>query len=91
MWRELWNGVTVLFYNLFHFMEDTGLLQVENELHLQVLHLVFIPLIQNHLDRFRDAIQRRPLRTENQRTPLQLWLSGQIQETEPDIEVCCSS
>lgn len=87
MWRELWNGVTVLFYNLFHFMEDTGLLQVENELHLQVLHLVFIPLIQNHLDRFRDAIQRRPLRTENQRTPLQLWLSGQIQETEPDIEI----
>ncbi|XP_053380858.1 uncharacterized protein LOC123533407 isoform X3 [Mercenaria mercenaria] len=32
--------------------------------------------IQAHLDRFTEALRRRPLRTENNRTPLQLWLTS---------------
>ncbi len=67
-------------------------MQVDCELHLQVLHLVYMPLIQNHLDKFSAAMQRRPLRTEHNRSPLQLWLGGQVneQEVEQDIEVFLS-
>jgi len=78
LWREIWAGVTSLYYGLFYFLEDQGLLQMENELHLQVLHLVYIPLIQHQLDRFMAALQRRPLRTEHNQSPLQLWVNGQV-------------
>ncbi|XP_053376215.1 uncharacterized protein LOC123546669 [Mercenaria mercenaria] len=86
LWRELWNGVNVTFYNLFHFMEDQGVLLIDMELHLQILHFVYLPLIQSHLDRFLAAMQRRPLRTESNRSPMQLWLSYQLQDLEPDID-----
>lgn len=51
---------------------------MNNEVHVKALHFVFIPRIQEHLDKFRAAFIRRPLRTANYRTPLQLWISGQI-------------
>ena len=70
-------------------MEDQGILQIDNELHLQILHLVYLPIIQDHLDRFSAAMQRRPLRTENNRTPMQLWLSGRHEDEdfEPNVDV----
>ena len=59
-------------------MEDSGILDVMNEIHLMALHLVFLPRIQVHLEKFQEAISRRPLRTEGNKTPLQLWISGQL-------------
>ncbi|ESO98489.1 hypothetical protein LOTGIDRAFT_174258 [Lottia gigantea] len=59
-------------------MEEENILQPTNEVHLEALHYVFIPRIQNHLDEFREAFIRRPLRTANQKTPLQMWIEGQI-------------
>lgn len=51
---------------------------MNNEVDVKALHFVFIPRIQEHLDKFRAAFMRRPLRTANYKTPLQLWISGQI-------------
>ncbi|XP_053386142.1 uncharacterized protein LOC128550671 isoform X2 [Mercenaria mercenaria] len=76
LWREIWTGCTSLYYSLFYNMEDEGILDVSSELHIMLLHLVFLPRIQSHLDRFAEALRRRPLRTENSNTPLQLWLTG---------------
>ena len=52
-------------------MEDQEILQVGNEQHLLILHLVYLPMIQDHLDRFCSAVQRCPPRTENNRSPKQ--------------------
>jgi hypothetical protein len=60
-------------------MEDDGLLDVDNEIHLLVLHVVFLRRIQSSIDQFVDAGSRRPLRTEHKRTSLQLWISGQLE------------
>ena len=70
-------------------MEDQQILDVTNELHMQVLHLVFLPRMQLCLDRFTETLKRRPLRTENNRSPLQLWVSGQPLDPEfnPHAEV----
>ncbi|KAK3581807.1 hypothetical protein CHS0354_028814 [Potamilus streckersoni] len=84
LWRELWSGCTATYYQLFFHMEDIGILQIENELHLQVLHLVYLRRIQTHLDQFCEALKRRPLRTENNRSPMQLWILGQVQN--PTLE-----
>ncbi|XP_045202384.2 uncharacterized protein LOC123555860 [Mercenaria mercenaria] len=77
-WREMWQGCTCTFYNLFWSLEGQGILDVDNEMHILALHLVYLPRIQRCLDKFCAAVARRPLRTENQRTPMQMWISGQV-------------
>ncbi|XP_078318026.1 uncharacterized protein LOC144620608 [Crassostrea virginica] len=79
-WSDLWDGCICLFYCIFTFLECQNLLDMNNELHMKALHFVFIPRIQEHLDKFRASFIRRPLRTANYRTPLQLWISGQVQD-----------
>ena len=37
---------------------------------------MFIPVIQQHLDLFRQGWAHHSLRTEHNRTPHQLWISG---------------
>lgn len=71
----MWAGVTSVYYTLFYSMENDGILDPTSEVHIMLLHLVFVPRIQAHLDRFAEALRRRPLRTENNQTPLQLWLT----------------
>ncbi|XP_060077254.1 uncharacterized protein LOC132556835 [Ylistrum balloti] len=77
-WRELWPGVVTLYYQIFHHMEIESVLDPDDETHLLALHLVFKSRIQQHLDVFRDSFCRRPIRTEGNQTPLQLWIRGQI-------------
>ena len=43
---------------------------------MYALHFVFIPIIQCHLDMFRQGWANHSLRTEKNRTPLQLWIVG---------------
>ncbi|XP_052215807.1 uncharacterized protein LOC127834199 [Dreissena polymorpha] len=76
LWREVWNGATSLYYSLFYNIEDEGILDVSNEIHIALLHLVFLPRNQSHLDRFAEALRRRTPRTENKCTPIQLWITG---------------
>ncbi|WAR11835.1 hypothetical protein MAR_026015 [Mya arenaria] len=77
-WRELWQGCTNTYYNLFWRMEMDGILNVGNENHLLALHLVYLKRIQTSVDRFVQATSQRPLRTEHGRTPMQLWIMGQV-------------
>ena len=77
-----------MFYVLFYSMEDCGILDVNDEIHLMALHCVYLPRVQKHLDQFKDGISRRPLRTEGNKSPLQLWISGQLldpRRNTPDV------
>ncbi|XP_078315098.1 uncharacterized protein LOC111130269 isoform X4 [Crassostrea virginica] len=85
LWREVWTGCTSYYYQLFTYMEDNALLDVINEQNIQALHLVFKPKIQQHLDSFVEALIRRPLRSENSQTPMQLWIRGQA--LDPNLEI----
>ena len=40
------------------------------------LHIVFIPIIQKHLDMCRHGWAHHSIRTENNKTPMQLWVLG---------------
>ena len=85
LWREVWTGCTSYYYQLFTYMEDNALLYVINEQNIQALHLVFKPKIQQHLDSFVEALIRRPLRSENSQTQMQLWIRGQA--LDPNLEI----
>ena len=76
LWRDLYSSCVCFFYLFFYLLEDLDLLDPNNPIDLYVLHLVFLPLIQRQLDIFRNGWANHPLRTERNRTPLQLWILG---------------
>ena len=76
LWRDIFQGCTGVFYDLFCEMEGLGLLDPNNDTHLWCLHSIFLPLINNHLTSWKDAWIRHPLSSEKNKTPLQLWIQG---------------
>ncbi|XP_060761028.1 uncharacterized protein LOC132870981 [Neoarius graeffei] len=79
LWRDVWMGVTNVFYHIFHTLEEEGLLDLSNGTHFFCLHYVFLPRLQASLDVFREGWDNHPLRTEQNLTPNQLWEIGQMQ------------
>lgn len=90
LWRDLFQGCTVLYYNLFNHMESVGLLQPENDVHIYSLHYVYLPRINASVRAFRDAWNRHPMSSERGLSPHQQWIAGiaqfdgeQFNEPEP--------
>ena len=78
-WRNLFEGCVSFFYLLFYSLEEANLLNPDDVVDLCALHFVFLPIIQRHLDTFREAWCSHPIRTEHNRTPHQLWILGMQQ------------
>ena len=53
-----------------------GILDHESEVHLWCLPFVFLPVINNHLQSWREAWIHHPLRTERNMSPIKLWIKG---------------
>ena len=47
-----------------------------NEIHLFAMHFVFLPRINKMMKEFQSTWNNHSLRTENNRSPLQLWTEG---------------
>ncbi|KAL5017212.1 hypothetical protein ScPMuIL_006801 [Solemya velum] len=77
LWRDVFDGVLCFYYRLFNFLEDEGLLDPLNELHLLALHYVFLPKINEKLKIWRGAWDRHKLRTTKE-SPICLWPAGQL-------------
>lgn len=84
LWRDVFSTCLSSFYHLFYSLEDNGLLVADNDIDLFCLHYVFLPRINLHLNVFSQAYSRHRLRTERNRSPLQLWLSGMLHGGEND-------
>lgn len=79
LWRDLYSGCICFFYHFCHFLEHVGMLNVDDALDVYALHFVMIPVVQNQLDMFRMGWVNHHLRTENNKTPQQLWIQGTIE------------
>ncbi|XP_052272580.1 uncharacterized protein LOC127873051 isoform X2 [Dreissena polymorpha] len=79
LWRDMYSACTNVFHQLFQHLEETGRLDLSSEVHMWCLHLVYVPLIQRALDRFRDGWNCHRLSEERGRTPTQLYLQGMIE------------
>ena len=78
LWRDaLWFCLST-FYFLFYYMEEVGVLDPANELHLYALHYVFMPRINEAIERWMFAYNRHPLQTEHHSTPRQLWIESML-------------
>ncbi len=56
LWREVFRCTTFLFYCVFYALEDAGYLDLDNEIHMFVLHYVFLPRINFSLQAFAGVL-----------------------------------
>ena len=93
LWRDVFNQCTILFYHLFHHMEDIGILDVDNSVHLFCLQYVYLDRINANLQRFLQAWNNHPLSSEGNLSPNQLWTIGLLRNTtveEDFVQVTCT-
>ncbi|XP_026135190.1 uncharacterized protein LOC113113261 [Carassius auratus] len=84
MWRDVWMAVTCIFYDVLHTLEEDGLLDISNTVHLFCVHYVFLPRLRAALHVFAAGWNNHPLRTEGNHTPQQLWHMGQLNTPEEE-------
>lgn len=78
LWRDVFRCVSATFYSLFYYMEELGDLDPLSDTDLFVLHLVFMPRINQCLTEFKDSWNIHPLRTEHNWSPKKIWINGMI-------------
>ena len=76
LWRDVCGGCLSLFYQLFQYLKVNHLLDADNDDHIWSLHYVYLPMINKHLQTWKNAWVHHPLSTEKNKTPMQLWVSG---------------
>lgn len=84
LWRDVFIQVCQKYHSLFYGMEDEGLLDVENVHHIFALQKVYLPIINEELETFRQGYNKRKLSTENGQSPEQLWTSGILSHINSD-------
>ena len=76
LWKDVRRTVLQYFRNLFYFMEDCGLLDINNNLDLFCLHWTFLPRINKLLEKFKGGWNNHKLSTCHSKTPNQLFITG---------------
>ena len=77
LWRDVYDGVLSFYRELFYFMEDEGILDILNEIHIFAIHHVYMSKINEKLNVWRHAWASHRLRTVRS-SPLRLWSSGHM-------------
>lgn len=85
LWRDVFRAVTHMFYYTFQSMEEAGILDRNNDIHLFVLQFIFLPRINRALESFTSAWNLHPIRTERNRTPMRIWSNGMIDHRNCDL------
>ncbi|KAI0040528.1 hypothetical protein FA95DRAFT_1502737 [Auriscalpium vulgare] len=73
LWRDVRKGTVESYRQVFFHLEECGLLNMEDPAHRACLILVFLPRIQESLNRTMDAWNHHSIRTAQHRTPLALY------------------
>ncbi|XP_021346964.1 uncharacterized protein LOC110446246 isoform X2 [Mizuhopecten yessoensis] len=76
LWRDVFEQVIDLFYQLFYSMEDEGELDINSPTHMYALQFCFLPIINDHLEEFRQGWNKHKMRTMHNKSPQQAWIDG---------------
>lgn len=76
-WVDMWRGCTHIYYSLFQFLENEGLLNVDNPAHTWTLHHIFLPRLNRELTLFAKQWNLHGIRGTNGRlSPDAMYLEG---------------
>ena len=78
LWRDMHQGVTVLYYRLFYYLEYNDLLNPIDDIHLFALQYVYVPRINHALNQFKNGWNSHSIRTEHGHSPIQLFTAGML-------------
>lgn len=76
LWRDVWVAVTSKYHDVLHSLEEDGLLDISNDIHLFGVHYIFVPRLRADLETFTEGWNNHPLRTEGGLTPEQGHLTN---------------
>jgi len=85
LWGDVTRDTSRFYIDLFHEYCERGV-DVTNKIHLFVLQYMFIPRINEALKAFTRAWNNHKVRTEHNKTPLQLLYEG-LDRTHPPIDI----
>ncbi|XP_076829287.1 uncharacterized protein LOC143475338 isoform X2 [Brachyhypopomus gauderio] len=86
LWRDVWLSVTQLYYEVLHGLEEDGLLDLSDSLHMFCVHYVFLARLEHDLHIFTEGWDNHPLQSEGGLSPNQLWVLGHMQNSSGDSE-----
>ncbi|KAG9273585.1 hypothetical protein AMEX_G12756 [Astyanax mexicanus] len=86
LWRDVRLCVTQLYYEVLHSLEEDGLLDLSNSLHMFCVHYVFLFRLERDLQSFTEGWDNHPLRSEGGLSPNQLWIMGHMQNSSANSE-----
>jgi len=72
-WRDVYDGCTSFYIQMFYRLEEDGHLDIDNSRHLDLLHRYFLPCLNKDLTTFQNGWNHHPLSTERNKTPIQLF------------------
>lgn len=78
LWRDVHEKVVEKYQKTFYHMENHGILDIEDSVHMFCLQHTFAKRINSDLQKWKDAHNNHKVRTEHNQTPLQMWMSGGI-------------
>ncbi|VDI11766.1 Hypothetical predicted protein [Mytilus galloprovincialis] len=78
LWLDLYRGCTNIYYDLFKYLEQCRIVNLENEIHMWALHFVYQPRIQRSLNSFVEMWNSHKLSSERGKTPDQLFVQGAL-------------
>ncbi|KAF5271239.1 hypothetical protein FQR65_LT17680 [Abscondita terminalis] len=76
LWVDVFKEVCDFYYSEFNSLEDAKLLDIENNVHLFCLQYIYKDAINKKLAFFQSAWNQHRIRTENNKSPRQLWIEG---------------
>ena len=88
--RDIYSGVLTFFAKTCGELEDDGLLDPLNEIHLHALHYIYIPRINICLEEFKRQWMHHGLSTENGQSPIQLYTVGILTNANSDYSAITS-
>ena len=78
LWRDMFAAVGQMYYRLFYHFERTGILNPVDEIHLAVLHYIYIPRINQALNMFTNGWNSHALSSANNKSPSQIYVKGML-------------
>eukprot|EP00794_Sanderia_malayensis_P001484 gene1484-1641_t len=78
LWRDVYKDVASIFYELFSVMEEVGILDPISDADMWCLHYAFLAQINYCLREWVKSWLWHPLSSEHNKTPLQLWIEGNL-------------
>ena len=85
LWRDVFRCVSSTFYTLFYSLEESSVLDPDNEIDIFALHCLYLTRINHSLKEFKEAWNRHPLRTENNWNPYKIWMNSVIRDDNTSV------